>query len=49
MDRAYGRPPVAMEIDATNRETAPQKVIHVVRWLPPDPADKSKVIEHTDE
>ena len=49
LDRAYGRPPVAIQVDAATRETAPQKVIHLVRWLPPDPADKSKVIEQTDE
>jgi hypothetical protein len=49
LDRAYGRPPVAVQIDAATRETAIKKIIHEVRWLPPDPADKSKVIEHTDE
>jgi hypothetical protein len=49
LDRAYGRPPVAVQIDATTRETAIKKIIHEVRWLPPDPADKSKLIEHTDE
>jgi hypothetical protein len=49
MDRAYGRPPVAMEIDATNQEMSPQKIIHVVRWLPPDPNDKSVRIEHQDD
>jgi hypothetical protein len=45
MDRAYGRPPVAMEIDATNREMPPKKVVHIVKWLPPDPSDHSKDIE----
>jgi hypothetical protein len=45
MDRAYGRPPVAMEIDATNPEMSPKKVVHIVKWLPPDPNDHSKVIE----
>jgi hypothetical protein len=49
LDRAYGRPPVAVQVDATTRETAIKKIIHEVRWLPPDPADKSKLIEHTDE
>jgi hypothetical protein len=49
LDRAYGRPPMAVQVDATTGETAPQKVIHVVRWLPPDPNDTSKEIEHTDE
>ena len=43
LDRVYGRPPVA--IDATTREPSLKKVIHEVRWLPPDPNDKSKVIE----
>jgi hypothetical protein len=43
LDRAYGRPPVA--IDATSRETSLKKVVHVVRWLPPDPNDHSNVIE----
>ena len=43
LDRVYGRPPVA--IDATTRELSLKKVIHEVRWLPPDPNDKSKVIE----
>jgi hypothetical protein len=47
LDRAYGRPPVAVQVDAT--EAAITKIIHEVRWLPPDPADKSNVIEHTDE
>ena len=39
LDRAYGRPPVA--IDATTREMSLKKIIHEVRWLPPDPADRS--------
>jgi hypothetical protein len=39
LDRAYGRPPVA--IDATTRELSLKKIIHEVRWLPPDPNDKS--------
>jgi hypothetical protein len=42
-DRAYGRPPVA--IDATTRELSLKKIIHEIRWLPPDPNDHSKVIE----
>src|SRR5215470_16453515 len=41
LDRAYGRPPVA--IDATTRETSLKKIIHEVRWLPPDPNDHSRV------
>jgi hypothetical protein len=43
LDRAYGRPPVA--IDATTRETSLKKIIHEVRWLPPDPNDRSAYIE----
>jgi hypothetical protein len=41
LDRAYGRPPVA--IDATTREMSLKKIIHEVRWLPPDPNDRSVV------
>ena len=41
LDRAYGRPPVA--IDATTREMSLKKIIHEVRWLPPDPNDRSAV------
>ena len=43
LDRAYGRPPVA--IDATTREMSLKKIIHEVRWLPPDPNDHSNYIE----
>jgi hypothetical protein len=39
LDRAFGRPPVA--IDATTREMSLKKIIHEVRWLPPDPNDRS--------
>jgi len=42
LDRAYGRPPVA--IDATTRETSLKKIIHEVRWMPPDPNDRSAYI-----
>ena len=41
LDRAYGRPPVA--IDATTREMSLKKIIHEVRWMPPDPNDRSVV------
>jgi hypothetical protein len=41
-DRAYGRPPVA--IDATIREMSLSKIIHQVRWLPPDPNVRSNYI-----
>ena len=43
LDRAYGRPPIA--IDATTRETSLKKIIHEVRWMPPDPNDRSTVTE----
>jgi hypothetical protein len=42
LDRAYGRPPVA--VDATTREMSLKKIIYEVRWLPPDPNDRSRVI-----
>ena len=41
LDRAYGRPPQAvMPIP-----DQPVRTIIEARWLPPDPNDKSKVIE----
>jgi hypothetical protein len=44
MDRAFGRPAVAVNVDATSREMSLEKVIHEVRWLPPDPNDRSREI-----
>jgi hypothetical protein len=41
MDRAFGRPALAVNVDATSREMSLEKVIHEVRWLPPDPNDRS--------
>jgi hypothetical protein len=43
LNRAYGRPPVA--IDATPQELSPNKISHEVRWLEPDPNDRSVRIE----
>src|SRR6516165_9947316 len=43
MDRAYGRPAVAVQVDQSTREMALKKVVHEVRWLPPDPNDGSAV------
>lgn len=43
LDRAYGRPPMTVQVDANSRETAPKKVIEV-RWLPPDPHDTSRYV-----
>jgi hypothetical protein len=47
LDRAYGRPPVAT--DATTQDLSLKKIIHEVRWLPPDPNDTSKEIQHQDD
>src|SRR6516165_4066264 len=41
MDRAYGRPAVALQVDQMSREMTLKKVVHEVRWMPPDPADRS--------
>jgi hypothetical protein len=43
LDRAYGRPPMAVQVDAISREPAPKRVIEV-RWLPPDPSDTSRYV-----
>jgi hypothetical protein len=45
MDRGYGKPPQAVMMDATSQETSLRKIIHEVRWLPPDPNDHSRVTE----
>jgi hypothetical protein len=45
MNRAYGLPFQAVDISQMIQEQSAQKVIHEVRWLPPDPNDRSKVIE----
>jgi hypothetical protein len=45
MDRAFGKPPQAVMMDATTRETSLRKVVHEVRWLDPDPNDRSAYIE----
>jgi hypothetical protein len=45
MDRAFGRPATAVSVDQTTHETSLRKVIHEVRWLPPDPNDRSAYIE----
>jgi hypothetical protein len=39
LDRAYGKPPQAVVGTETRRQ------ILEVRWLPPDPNDRSKLIE----
>ena len=40
LDRAYGKPPQAV-VSSQN----PRRQILEVRWLPPDPNDRSKLIE----
>jgi hypothetical protein len=45
MDRAFGKPAQAVMMDARSQETSLKKVVHEVRWLPPDPNDHSRVIE----
>jgi hypothetical protein len=42
MDRAFGRPSVAVQVEQTSREMAVRKI--EVRWLPPDPNDRSNRI-----
>ena len=42
-NRGYGRAPVQVTMDQTS--VSAKKIIHEVRWLPPDPNDTSKLIE----
>jgi hypothetical protein len=49
MNRAFGLPFQAIDVNMLAKSQHVEKVIHEVRWLPPDPNDKSKLIEHTDE
>jgi hypothetical protein len=43
MERAYGLPlrPIALQSDVTTTEL--KKIVHEVRWMPPDPNDRSTV------
>jgi hypothetical protein len=41
MDRAFGKPPQAIEGHFQENR---QQIVEI-RWLPPDPADRSRVIE----
>jgi hypothetical protein len=43
MERAYGKPAQAVEVAQAS------KIIYEVRWLPPDPNDRSRLIEETNE
>jgi hypothetical protein len=42
MDRAFGKAPVVAQVDQNKREMAVRKI--EVRWLPPDPNDRSNRI-----
>jgi hypothetical protein len=41
MEFAIGRPAMQVSVDANSQELKLTKVIHLVRWLPPDPNDRS--------
>jgi hypothetical protein len=45
MDRAFGKPPQAVMMDAATNEMSPRKIVHQVSWLPPDPNDHSVLTE----
>jgi hypothetical protein len=42
MDRALGKAPVVAQVDQTSREMSTRRI--EVRWMPPDPADRSRYI-----
>jgi hypothetical protein len=42
MDRAFGKAAVVAQVDQNRREMAVRKI--EVRWLPPDPTDRSNYI-----
>ena len=45
MSYAIGRPSQQVSVDSQNTELQHTKVVHEVRWLPPDPNDKSAEIQ----
>jgi hypothetical protein len=45
-EAAFGKPAQAADVTFNQQ---PQKIVHVVRWLPPDPNDKSVEIQHQDD
>ena len=45
MNRAFGLPVTPIEVDSTNTDLQLSKIIHEVRWMSPDPNDRSNVIE----
>jgi hypothetical protein len=49
MNRAYGLPFHAVDINQVVQEQSVQKVIHEVRWMDPDPNDHSKEFQHQDD
>jgi hypothetical protein len=49
MNRAYGLPFQAVDINTLSEEQSVQKIIHEVRWLNPDPNDTSKEFQHQDD
>jgi hypothetical protein len=44
MSYAIGRPSQQVSVDSQNTELQYTKVVHQVRWLPPDPNDRSREI-----
>ena len=47
MNLAYGKPFQAIDVNQLSQEQSVQRVIHLVEWQYEDPADKSRVIEHS--
>jgi hypothetical protein len=47
MNRAYGKPFQAIDVNQLIQEQSVQRVIHIVKWQSEDPADKTRVIEHS--
>jgi alkylated DNA repair dioxygenase AlkB len=47
MNLAYGKPFQAIDVNQLSQEQSVQRVIHLVEWQSEDPADKSRVIEHS--
>jgi hypothetical protein len=45
MNRAFGLPVTPIEVDSTSTDLQLSKIIHEVRWMSPDPNDRSNVIE----
>jgi hypothetical protein len=41
MNRAFGLPVRPIEVDSTSTDVSLKKIIHEVRWMSPDPNDRS--------